>query len=227
MEASSFVDIIIFAMVAAFLVLRLRSVLGRRTGNEQRRPDPFAPPDRAASDKVVALPDRGARPIAENIEPLPAGSKPTSLEAGLAQIKAADPGFTVQGFVEGAKVAFEMIVEGFARGDRKVLRPLLSDAVFENFSAAIKTREDANQTHTTTLIGIRSTDILEAQMDGRTAYTTVKIVSEQVNVTRDKDGHVIDGDPNHVADVTDIWTFARATRARDPNWLLVETRSPH
>jgi predicted lipid-binding transport protein (Tim44 family) len=227
MDFSSFVDIVIFAMIAAFLVLRLRSVLGRRTGNEHRRADPFNPPKPEPTEKVVALPDRTARPAAELIAPQPVAGAASSLEAGLAQIKAADPAFAAQTFVDGCKMAFEMIIEAFARGDRNTLRPLLNDSVYESFSAAIKSREDAGQTHVTTLIGVRTVDLLEAQMEQRTAYLTVKIVSEQVNVTRDKDGHVIDGDPNHVAEVTDIWTFARNTRNRDPNWLLVETRTPN
>jgi predicted lipid-binding transport protein (Tim44 family) len=225
MDFSSSIDIIIFAMVAAFLVLRLRSVLGRRTGNERRRADPFNPPKPEASDKVMALPDRTARPLAEVIEQPPAGAKASPLDAGIAQVQSADASFTAQGFLDGAKAAFEMIVEAFARGDRDKLRPLLSDAVYDNFSGAIKTREDAKQSHTTTLIGIRSADLLEARLDQRTAYVTVKILSEQVNVTRDKDGNVVEGDPNHVADIVDIWTFARNTRNRDPNWVLVETRT--
>jgi predicted lipid-binding transport protein (Tim44 family) len=226
MDFSSFVDIVIFAMVAAFLVLRLRSVLGRRTGNERRRADPFGPPKPEPVDKVVALPDRGARPAADTIDIQAAAGKSSPLEAGLTQVKVADPSFTPQGFLDGAKGAFEMIVEGFAHGDRKALRPLLGDAIYEQFSNAIKAREDAKQTHETTLIGFRSVDIVEARMEGRTAYVTARFASEQVNVTRDKDGHVIDGDSNHVAEVTDIWTFARNSRSRDPNWTLVETRSP-
>jgi len=231
-----FIDIIIFAMIAAFLILRLRSVLGRRTGEERQRPDPFRPTplDRPgganpSSDKVVHLPERNGRAGSENgggptIE-VPPAAKGTPLESGLTQIGVADPNFTPQGFVEGAKVAFEMTVEAFAKGERKVLRPLLSDPVFEHFSAAIKAREDARQTHVTTLVGIKSAEILDARMDGRMAYVTVKFVSEQVNVTKDKDGNVADGDPNNIAEITDIWTFARNARSRDPNWTLVETRS--
>jgi predicted lipid-binding transport protein (Tim44 family) len=230
-----FIDIIIFAMVAAFLILRLRSVLGRRTGEERQRPDPFRPTplDRTgaaspSSDKVVQLPERNGRggenAAGATIE-LPPSAKGTPLEAGLTQIGVADPNFTPQGFIDGAKAAFEITVEAFAKGERKVLRPLLSDPVFEHFSAAIKVREDARQTHVTTLVGIKSAEILDARMDGRTAYVTVKFVSEQVNVTKDKDGNAADGDPNNVAQITDIWTFARNTRSRDPNWTLVETRS--
>jgi len=210
-----FIDIIFFAMVAAFLILRLRSVLGRRTGDERPRPDPFHPdPAEGGADKIIPLPG-------------PPAATGTPIEAGLTQIAVADPGFTAEHFVAGAKAAFEAIVTAFAKGEREALRPLLNDTVFEHFSAAIKAREDAGQSRETTLVGIKSADVLEAQMDGRTAFVTVKFVSEQINLTRDKDGNVVEGDPGHVAEITDIWTFARNTRARDPNWALIETRSPH
>jgi len=222
-----FIDIIFFAMVAAFLILRLRSVLGRRTGTERQRPDPFHPsPAEGTSDKVIPLPGQAPPPPAEPLS-LPPAAKGTPLEAGLTQIQVADQGFTAQHFTEGAKAAFEMIVAAFAKGDREALRPLVNDGVFENFAAAIKAREDAGQSHETKLVGVKSADILEAQVDNRVAFVTVKFVSEQINVTRDKDGNVVEGDPGHVADITDIWTFARNTRSRDPNWSLVETRSPH
>lgn len=221
-----FIDIIFFAMVAAFLVLRLRSVLGRRTGSEQRRPDPFHPSPAESGDKVVPLPDRTSRPAGAGPE-IPPAARGTPLDSGLTQIGVADPSFSPEGFATGAKGAFELIVENFAKGDRKALRSLLSDLVFENFQAAIKAREDAKESHETTLVGIKSADILEARMEGRTAFVTIKFVSEQINVTRDKDGRITEGDPNHVADITDIWTFARNTRSRDPNWVLVETRSPN
>jgi predicted lipid-binding transport protein (Tim44 family) len=247
-----FPDIIFFAIVAVFLILRLRSVLGRRTGNERERPDPFHPspnaPDRlgaptrpgpmgpaggganlpkpgdatgVAPEKVIPLPNRGA-----DAAPSPAAKAPP-LEAGLAQVGVADPNFTPQGFLDGAKVAFETTVDAFAKGDRKTLRPLLSDAVFEQFADAIHARETASKRHETTLVGVKELTLLEARMEARTAFITVKFVSEQVNVTRDKDNKVTDGDPNQVVEVTDIWVFARNTRSSNPNWTLVETRSAH
>jgi len=145
------------------------------------------------------------------------------LGAAFTQIRLADPAFDPQRFSEGAKAAFEMIVTAFAQGDTASLRPLLADDVYENFAAAIKGRQDAKQTLETTLIGIKSAEIIEARMEGRTAYVTVKFISEQVNVTRNAAGEVVDGDANRVAAVTDIWTFARNTRASDPNWALVQT----
>jgi len=228
-DGVQFFDIIIFAAIAVFLGLRLRSVLGRRTGNERQR-DPFkpvAPREDAARDKVVPLPDR-LRPA--QAEPGPAASEAPADAGpalpGLDQIRGADPSFSPGGFLAGARAAFEMIVGAYAAGDAATLRPLLSDEVFENFNNAIKARNRAKETLETTLVGITSADIVEAELQGRIALVTVKFVSEQVNVTRDAEGRVVEGDPSTVAKVTDIWTFSRNTRARDPNWTLVATRSP-
>ena len=221
-----FLDIILFAVVAVFLVVRLRSVLGRRTGTEQRR-DPFA--GAPANDQPVrreaplAVPDLSAKPV---IAPAP-DEPATPIAAGLAKIRQADPSFEETHFLAGCRAAFEMIVNAFAAGDAATLRPLLSDEVFANFNRAIEERRKAGHMHTTTLIGIRAVDLLEADMQGRNAVLTVKIVSDQTNVTRDSVGRVVEGDPTTVVPVTDIWTFSRNTRSRDPNWTLVATRSPN
>ena len=230
-EGFQFLDIILFAMIAAFLVLRLRRVLGRRTGQERRPPDLVsrrgkdAPGnDAPGNDNVVELPDRSEEAAADQDLDAEAESD-DPLASGLTQIRIVDNGFDPQEFLEGARTAFEIVVQNFAEGNTKGLRAMLNDEVFENFTTAIRQREEAGETLETTLIGIKSTDALEARMEGRTAFITVKFVTEQVNLTRDRDDEVIDGDPNRVTDVTDIWTFARNTRARDPNWTLVETRS--
>jgi predicted lipid-binding transport protein (Tim44 family) len=149
------------------------------------------------------------------------------LAAGITQIKLADRDFDPKGFVAGARSAFEMIIGAFAEGDIKTLRPLLANDVYDDFSGAIKAREEKKEVLETTLIGITSAERIEAEMQQKTAFVTVKFVSEQVNVTRDAENRIVDGDPNHVTKVTDIWTFARNTRSRDPNWALVATRSPN
>jgi predicted lipid-binding transport protein (Tim44 family) len=224
----AFFDIIFFAMVAAFLILRLRSVLGRRTGSENperwttRQPQQKPVPGRAEiPDNVARLPGR-PRPAEAPLDVMPG----SPLEAGLTQIRVADPTFEPRSFVEGARGAFEMIVAAYAQGDTAALRPLLSDDVYDNFAAAIRTRQQEKHTLETTLVGIKSAEITEARMDGRTAFVTVKFVSEQINVTRDAAGNVVEGDAQNIAAVTDIWTFSRNTRSRDPNWTLVETESP-
>ncbi len=231
-----FLDIILLAAVAGFLVLRLRSVLGRRGGHEEppERYDPFKAekPEGTAEDKVVHLPDRSEksesdRPVGEDLSASAGGSTDpdTPLAAGLTQIKLADSGFDETTFLDGAKGAFDMIINAFGQGDTRTLRPLLSNDVYEDFAGAIKARVEAGETLETTLIGVKEAELIEAELQGRTAFATIKFVSEQINVTRDADGEVVDGDPNHVASITDIWTFARNTRSRDPNWTLVATRS--
>ncbi len=224
-------NIVFIAAIAAFLILRLRSVLGRRDGHEGRSDfDPFQQRESATAqnnDKVIHLPDsrpNDAEPLSEEaLDEEFAGSPAAD---GLKDIKRADPSFDAAGFAEGAKGAFEMIITAFAKGDRDTLRPLLSNDVFEEFAGSIKAREEADETLETTLIGIRESEIVEAELQGRTAFVTVQFVSEQVNVTRDSEHRIVDGDPNEVAVITDIWTFARNTRSRDPNWALVATRSP-
>ena len=218
-----FIDIILFAMLAAFLIYRLGSVLGKRTGNEQKRPDLFGAGVKREADQeenVISLPERAVEPVDEPEQLV------SSLDEGLVAIRSVDQNFDPGEFAQGANAAFEMIVEGFARGDTETLRNLLSDEVFSNFATAIQEREAANQSHETTIVGVESAEIVEAELDDGTALVTMKYVSEQVNVTRDEDGSVADGDPIAVLRITDIWTFAREVNSSDPNWALVATRSP-
>ena len=213
-------DIILFAMVAGFLILRLRSVLGRRTGQERRRNNPFLRQPEPTGDKVVPLGPRVAVP-----PPTATAPPGDAVAAGLAAIHNADPEFDPAHFVDGARVAFEMIVAAFAAGDKAKLRPLLSDEVYRPFSAAIDEREAAKETLETRILGMKQLDIIEAQLAGRWARVTLKIVSDQINVIRAHDGSIVDGDPEHPIEKTDFWTFARDTRSTDPNWALVATDS--
>jgi predicted lipid-binding transport protein (Tim44 family) len=217
-------DIILFAMVAAFLVLRLRSVLGRRTGNE-RRPDTslFRRPQRPAepvADKVVAFGNRTAAP-----PPLVTTTPADAVAAGLERVRGADPGFDAPGFLQGARIAFETIVGAFAAGDQARLRPLLADDVYKPFAAAIDERVAAGETLETRVLQLKAEDIVEAGLAGRTARVTVKFVSDQINVLRAHDGSIVDGDPEHPTEKTDFWSFARDTHSADPNWVLVATAS--
>jgi predicted lipid-binding transport protein (Tim44 family) len=214
-------DIILFAMVAAFLVLRLRSVLGRRTGNERRRNNPLLRQAEPTGDKVIAF---GQRP--NGAAPPPATEMPgDAVAAGLARIRDADPSFDPPEFLSGARAAFEMIVAAFAEGDKDKLRPLLSDEVYEPFSKAIDERNAAHESLETRILSLKQIDIAEAELDGRIARVTLKIVSDQINVVRAHDGSIVDGDPEHAIEKTDFWTFARDTRSADPNWVLVATDS--
>ncbi|MEE2996038.1 MAG: Tim44/TimA family putative adaptor protein [Pseudomonadota bacterium] len=223
-EGFQLLDIVLFAMVAAFLVLRLRSVLGKRTGHEQPRQDSISQRNRETESDGNALepPDRNraaeAEPIA-NVDP------DNPLAAGITEIQASNGTFDPEEFAQGARSAFEMIVQGFAAGDKDNLKMLLADDVYENFEAAINEREEAEETLESAIIGIKNANVIEAGMEGQNAMVTVKFLSEQVNVTRDSEDRVIDGDPNQVTEITDIWTFSRDTNSDDPNWTVVETGS--
>lgn len=220
-------SIVFFAIVVLFLLFRLRGVLGRRTGQERYR-DPFAqrsaPPP--ASAPIPAAPPESRGPIIEGTA-TPA-SEPTHLPlaAGLARLKAADRSFDERGFLKGARGAFEIVVNAFAAGDTAALKPLLSVDVYRSFAEAIQQRQGAKETHETNLVTVKECELTEAGVEGATAFVTVKIVSDQVNVTRAADGKVTDGDPDRVVEKTDFWTFSRDIRSRDPNWQLVATRSP-
>ena len=226
-----FIDIVFFAMIAAFLVLRLRSVLGRRNDTKTGHRDPFAASERerANDDNVIALPDHGREPASRRVEPTPtdaATGEPDSLvEQGVQQIRKVDPAFDPKEFLIGARSAFEMILGAFAAADKTTLKGLLSAEVYGNFVRAIDDRQRAGHTLEDTLVGIKSAEVVEAFLEGRVANVTVKVVSEQITVTRDTGGQIVDGNPNTVTEVTDFWTFARDSRSRDPNWDLVATRS--
>ena len=225
-DGFQFLDIIFFAMVAAFILLRLRSALGKRTGHERPPATPLARGQaEEGADNVVQLADRDAAPEspADDFSDI----EDSVLAAGLVQVLAADPNFIREQFLEGARGAFEIVVEAFAAGDSERLRGLLDDDVYRPFARAIQDRENADQFLETTLVSIDEANIIEAGMNGRTAFVTVRFVTQQINITRDAEDNVVEGDASHVAAITDLWTFERDTRSRDPNWKLAATRSPN
>jgi predicted lipid-binding transport protein (Tim44 family) len=240
-------DIILIGLVAVFLILRLRSVLGKRTGSE-RPParDPFAPP--APPPSTPSTPRMGdAPPVgqsgSDNILPLPSanpsqrpslsttgpgGIRATVLPAaaaGVAAIRAADPAFDPGSFTAGARAAFTTIVEAFAKGDLATLRPLLDGTTYASFEAAIRGRAERKEKAETTLIGFEASDIASAELRGSDAVVTVRFVSEQINVLRNAESQIVDGNPNEVQKVVDLWTFRRDTKSSDPNWQLIKTES--
>jgi predicted lipid-binding transport protein (Tim44 family) len=218
---------ILFLALAVLIVLKLRSVLGTRTGAEPPPFDPVARRDpQGGQDKVVPLPNRGPRPVE------PAGASESAragpggpLAAALQSVMRADRSFDVDHFLTGAKTAYEMIVGAFAAGDRATLRNLLSKDVFEGFEGAIAERERAGHTVESNFVGLDKAEITEAAMRGTTAQITVRFVSKLIQATRDNQGKVVEGDPARVSEVTDVWTFARDVAQRDPNWRLVATEA--
>jgi predicted lipid-binding transport protein (Tim44 family) len=226
---------IIFLALAVFIFLRLRSVLGQRTGRERPPYDPFSARDQvrgSTGDKVVTLPTRAVEQAAKPVEPVepvdrwkgiaPAGS---AIAAGLDAIVGAEKSFDPRHFLTGARAAYEMIVVAFAQGDRRTLREWLSKDVYDSFDAVIRDRESRGETTETRFVSIDTTEIAGAELRARTAQLTTRFVSQLVSVTRDKSGNVTDGNADKVTDVTDVWTFARDITSRDPNWKLVATEA--
>jgi len=228
-----------FLIVAALIFLNLRSVLGKRTGTEKPPFDPYTRDSReverqnqpADDGKVITLPrrDQQSQPPAEapsRYEIIDDFAKPgTPLNDQLRQVYDADPSFDPKQFADGAKAAYEMIVQAFAEGDRKSLKTLLSNDVYQGFDQAITAREKAGETVKSTFVGIEKAEISSANLDGSEVTITMRIVSELISATYNAAGEVIEGNADTVAEVVDSWSFARDTRSRDPNWKLVQTQS--
>ena len=237
-ESEYDVDIytIIFLALAVFIFLRLRSVLGQRTGSERPPYDRAAPNVvQRTQDNNNVVPMPGAvidqAPLAPSADVAPADrwkgvAEPgTPLAAGLDAIVAQDSSFDPRHFISGARSAYEMIVLAFANGDRRALKDLLSSEVYDSFEAVIKDREKHEQKTETRFVSIDKAELVSAEARDRAAQLTVRFVSQMISVTRDKTGAIVDGNPDKVADITDVWTFARDTSSRDPNWKLVGTGS--
>lgn len=241
----------LLALIAAVVaIFKLRSVLGRRTGDDdarlEQRARRAAEEQRAAaagaSDKVVALPRReredvAGEPVAtvsqaekdERIKTYASGDE--GISNGLMEISRADDGFDPEQFMAGAKRAYEMIVTAFAEGNLKTLRELLNKEVYDSFAGAIADRDSRGEQVDQSFVGISKADILEAEVKGGRANITVRFVSQLISAIRNRAGDVLTGDANRVKDVTDIWTFSRdvsSARARQQlNWTLVSTQSPN
>jgi predicted lipid-binding transport protein (Tim44 family) len=237
-ESEYDVDIytIIFLALAVFIFLRLRSVLGQRTGSERPPYDRAAPNVvQRTQDNNNVVPMPGAvidqAPLAPSADVAPADrwkgiAEPgTPLAAGLDAIVAQDSSFDPRHFISGARSAYEMIVLAFANGDRRALKDLLSSEVYDSFEAVIKDREKHEQKTETRFVSIDKAELVGAEARDKAAQLTVRFVSQMISVTRDKTGTIVDGNPDKVADITDVWTFARDTSSRDPNWKLVGTGS--
>jgi predicted lipid-binding transport protein (Tim44 family) len=236
MQDSFDITTLIFIVLAVFVIWRLRSVLGQKTGNEQPPFDPLSRRDAglrpgnpaAEQDNVVRLPGaNGTRPAeappAERWKDIAEPGTPMS--QALTEIARVEPAFDANGFLEGAKAAYEMIVTAFAQGDRRTLKDLLSREVYEGFERAISERERRGEKVETTFVSIDKAEMAGAEVQGKQAQIVVRFLSKLITATRDAGGVVVDGSPEAVVDVTDVWTFARTLGSRDPNWLLVATEA--
>lgn len=227
------VTTLIFLALAVFVIWRLRSVLGQKTGAER---SPFRPVERNGTeppgarkdgDNVVRLPgaDRAPQATAPVRDWRGIAQPGSAVANGLEQVLQVEPDFDPSGFVEGSKKAYEAIVVAFNKGDRKTLRALLSREVAEGFERAIGERERRNETAETTFVSIDKADIVSVDVRNRVAQITVRFLSNLITATRNAEGKVIDGSAEAVVEVPDVWTFSRNLGSRDPNWQLVATEA--
>jgi predicted lipid-binding transport protein (Tim44 family) len=213
------IDLVLFGMIAAFLVLRLRSILGKRTGLE-RPSQPTQAPLRPATGPVIDVKPEPASAAAPQTVPdaaSPAGQ-------ALARMRDTDRGFDPARFLAGADQAFRMIVAAFAAGDRAALRPLLGDETYAAFEAAIGGREKSGETQVSEIKAMQHLSIDAADLKGRVGSVTARIVSDQVSYTQDKNGRPLTG-TDSVTEITDLWTFERDLSQPDPTWRLMAARS--
>lgn len=233
---------IISIVICIVVIFQLRNVLGKRTGNERPPFDPYSArseskAEKKAPDNVVALPNRRDAPeqvlnphleekydVTAVIDRL--AETGTALNDGLRRIVELDSNFDPDRFLEGARGAYEYIVSAFAAGDRKTLKNLLSSDVYEGFNTAISDREKRKETVDFSFVGINKAKIVSASAINRMARVQVSFKSELIQAIMDEQGRIIEGDPNAVEEVTDIWTFERDTASNDPNWKLVATETP-
>lgn len=227
-------DILIYAAVAAFLIYRLNAVLGTRNGSERQRPNPFTSPRDAARPAAPApvsvLP--GAPPPGIGVAMLnrdqlvdAESNADGRIDTGLHEIAGRDAYFDLNSFLQGARYAFEMIVTAYARGDLEALKPLLSPKLYNDFAAGIRQRRADNHTVDLIIHRVKQARVTEAHLGGTIAYITVDFEVEETSVTRDASGQVVDGNPDAIFTIRDIWTFMRDTRNSDPNWILIETKA--
>jgi predicted lipid-binding transport protein (Tim44 family) len=232
------VSTIVFAVVAIFVVLKLRSVLGTRTGAERPPIDPAAPPPTARrgfgfppGGRIIPFGQNARTGAPPEPPPVPADrwkgfAEPGSpLAAGFDAIAAADRDFAPDRFLAGARSAYEMVVTAFAAGDTGTLRRLVAPDVLANFQGAIEARRAARRTMTTTLVSLDNAEIVEARLNGSLAALTVRFAAKLASATRDETGALVDGTSEEPADHLDLWTFARDVRSSDPNWQLAATQT--
>jgi predicted lipid-binding transport protein (Tim44 family) len=214
------IDLVLFGMIAAFLVLRLRSILGRRTGFE-RPPQPYQPPPGPAAPGPVI--DGRAEPVAAPAH-RPVPEPISALGQTLSRMQQVDRNFDPAAFLDGAEKAFRLIVAAFATADRSTLRNLLADDTYRAFDQAIAVRETAGHQQVSEIRAVPGVSIEAAELAGTVAHITVKFVSDQISLTRDQSGNPVAG-TDAVTEITDLWTFERDLSSSDPTWRLVAARS--
>ena len=193
-----YLDIILLGMIAGFIILRLRSILGRKTGHESKVYPNFA-------EKKFSIPKKEAEPVTQNLDVLEGKEK--------------------KEFLKGAEIAYETIVTNFSMGKLKDIKTLLDALVYEQFNTALDERKSKNYSSETTFVGIQSAEIKHHQQNKNMLEVTVEFVSEIISCIRDKDNNIVSGDPKKVKKVNDVWKFSKDSTSANPNWLLIDTQA--
>ncbi len=224
-ETIPYANLLILALVAGFILLRLRGILGKDLGNDQPNFFNRAPIEKTDRDQpIVQLHEKLLKPKPkEEADPYLAALGDTPVASGLKRIKEEDPEFSASEFLEGAKLAFEMVFDAYVKGDKDTLRMLLSDALYKEFSGEVDSRAGEENKRETTLVSILGKDITQARLEGTTAHIGVRFISEQVSVMRNPQGEIVGGDPSALQHIEDEWVFERNTHSKNPNWKIIET----
>lgn len=224
-------DILVFAVIAVFLIYRLNSVLGTKTGAERERPNPFAKGEERPRLAVVPQPqpapqkDPSLRLVGVEQVVDPVANVDGRIVTGLSELAEADTTFDLNGFMNGCKAAFEVIVTAYSKGNLATLKPLLSPKLYSDFESGVRAREAAGETAETIIHRIKSALLTEAHLGGAMVYLTVRFSVEETAFTRNKEGAVISGSADRIITIDDLWTFTRDIRSSDPNWILIETKA--
>lgn len=220
-EGVPYADILILALIAGFILLRLRNVLGHKTGAD---PDFLKrlTPVNESKEPVVRLADKTKPRPKEEADAYMAALNDASLASALQSVKAMDPHFTATQFLDGAKLAFEMVLDAFAKGDKPTLKMLLADPIYQEFSREIEARALEENRTETTLVAVVSKDITAAAVTGSAARITVKFLSEQITLVRNAKGEIVEGNASETRQVEDEWVFERDLTSKNPNWKIVD-----
>lgn len=215
---------LILLVVAAVVAWRLWSVLGTRTGFE--KPPIVLQPTAEKPKPEQRAPAREADTV-DNVSKLPIwhgyAEDGSEVAKGLEAIAARMPDFTASSFVRGAKAAYEMVLEAYAKSDKAALKPLLSKELFDDFASAIDARKAEGHSMTFQFVGVKSATITRAALNGKMAQVEMDFAADRISATLDKDGSVVDGDAKSIRTVSDVWTFEHDVTSKDPNWKLVAT----
>ena len=223
-EGIPYADIVILALIAGFILLRLRHVLGQKTGHEN--PDFFKPRQDVVPERretIIQLQDKIKPRAKEDADPMLAGVTDAMTMQYIKDIKAKDPQFSLTQFMDGAKMAFEMVFDAFAKGDTETLKMLLSDSVFKDFNGELEKRNNEDNKEETTLVAVSGRELVRAGLTGNKARLTVKFTSEQITVVRNAEGQIVEGDASETHMVESEWVFERDVTSKNPNWKIIET----